>query len=402
MGHDEQQRDLNFVPGERLLYSNTGYTLMGQIVEEVSGQSLREFTTDRIFKPLGMTRTHFRDDFSEIVKDQAVGYRWDNDTGAFHSSVTNFDTVGATSLLTTVEDMARWDRNFIDPVVGRQAFLDMMHQRGTLSSGEDLDYAFGLSLRTYRGLREVGHGGGDAGYRADFVRFPDQGYSFVALCNLRQTNPYRLALDVADIYLAEHLEPLPPEGSSEMAAVVLADQEMARIEGAYWADDSAAVLRVGRHEGTLRLRIFGQRLEMIHVGEGRFRVPAQGRAMRFEPAAGAVERMRFWYVGEEEDAESAEKLASPRTDEGALREFAGDYRSPELPVTYHIELTQGQLSVRWLKRDPVELTLAAEDLLIGDHWVVGHLRFQRDADGQITGFTLDAGPVRNFRFERAP
>ena len=187
-----------------------------------------------------------------------------------------------------------------------------------------------------------------------------------------------------------------------MAAVVLADQEMVRIEGAYWADDLAAVLRVGRHEGTLRLRMFGQRLEMIHVGEGRFRVPAEGRAMRFEPAAGAVERMRFWYVGEEEDAKSAEKLALPRTDERALREFAGDYRSPELPVTYHIELTQGQLSVRWLKRDPVELTLAAQDLLIGDHWVVGHLRFQRDAGGQITGFTLDAGPVRNFRFERAP
>ena len=80
----KRQQDLNFAPGEQFLYSNTGYTLLGQIVEKVSGQSLREFTTERIFTPLGMTRTHFRDDFSEIVKDQAFGYRWNNDTTAFH------------------------------------------------------------------------------------------------------------------------------------------------------------------------------------------------------------------------------------------------------------------------------------------------------------------------------
>ena len=396
----KQQRDLNFAPGEQFLYSNTGYTLMGQIVEKVSGQSLREFTTDRIFKPLGMTRTHFRDDFSEIVKDQAVGYRWDNDTAAFHSSVTNFDTVGATSLLTTVEDMARWDRNFINPVVGGQAFLDLMHQRGTLNSGEDQDYAFGLFHGTYRGLRTVGHSGGDAGYRAQFVRFPEQGYSFITLCNLAQTNPGRLALDVADIYMEEDLEPVPAEEPTETSPVVLTDEEMARIEGAYWAESLATVLRVERQGKVLQFRIGGARSEIIHTGDGRFRVPAFDRAMRFEPATGPVERSWFWPVGEEDDAVSAEKLATPATEETTLQEFAGDYTSRELPVPDHIELNRGQLTVHWLKRDPVELTLVAEDWLMGNG--VGSLRFQRDVGGQIAGFTLDSGRVRNFRFERAP
>ena len=341
----KQQRDLNFTPGERFLYSNTGYTLMGLIVEKVSGQSLREFTTERIFEPLGMARTHFRDDFSQIVKDQAFGYRWDNDTAAFHSSATNFDTVGATSLLTTVEDMARWDRNFIDPVVGGQVFLDLMHQRGQLNSGEDQDYAFGLFLGSYRGLRTVGHGGADAGYRANFVRFPDQGHSFVTLCNLAQTNPGRLSLDVADIYLEEYLEPLPHEEPAEMTSVALTAEEIARIEGAYWADSLATVLRVDRRQEALQLRIGGQRLEMIHTGESRFRTPTQDRAMRFEPATGAVERLRYWRVGEEDDALVAEKLAPPQIEETVLQELAGDYTSRELPVTYHIELNQGQLSV---------------------------------------------------------
>ena len=395
----ERQRDLNFVPGERYLYSNTGYTLMGLIVKKVSGQSLREFTTKRIFEPLGMMRTHFRDDFSEIVKDQAFGYRWDDDTKAFHTSVTNFDTVGATSLLTTVEDMARWDRNFIDPVVGGQVLLDLMHQRGILNDGEPQNYAFGLVHGTYRGLSTVGHGGADAGYRSHFVRFPDQGYSFVTLCNLAQTNPGRLARDVADIYIEQHLEPVTEEAAAEMTPVALTDEAIARIEGTYFSEEMALVLRVRRDEEGLRLNFGGRPAEMIHTGDGRFAIPEMDRMMRFEPATDAVQRVRFWIVGEDDDADSAMKLAPSEMGEGALEEFVGNYSSPELPVTYHIDLQEEQLTIHWLKRAPRPLTLISADWLAGDD--VGSLRFRRDASGRIAGFTLDSGRVRNFRFERA-
>jgi CubicO group peptidase (beta-lactamase class C family) len=114
------QKALNFAPGSEFLYCNTGYTLLATVVARVSGLSFRRFTTDRLFTPLGMTRTHFRDDFGEIVKDQAYGYVPAGDT--FRLSVTNFDTAGATSLLTTVEDMARWDQNFFDARVGGPGF----------------------------------------------------------------------------------------------------------------------------------------------------------------------------------------------------------------------------------------------------------------------------------------
>src|SRR5215472_9551553 len=102
-----RQKDLNFPPGSKHLYSNTGYTLLAQIVKRVSGQSFREFTTARIFAPLGMTNTHFRDNHAEIVKNMAYGYEPAGDM--FSISITNFDTVGATSLLTTVEDLVKWD-----------------------------------------------------------------------------------------------------------------------------------------------------------------------------------------------------------------------------------------------------------------------------------------------------
>ena len=106
-----RQRKLNFAPNSRYMYSNMGYTLLALVVKRVSGQSLREFTTERIFKPLGMGNSHFRNDHAEIVPGFANGYERADDS--FRTSVTNFDTTGATSLLATAEDLLRWDENFI-------------------------------------------------------------------------------------------------------------------------------------------------------------------------------------------------------------------------------------------------------------------------------------------------
>ena len=137
------QHGLNFPSNTKYLYSNTGYTLLAQIVARVSGQSLRSFTTTRIFAPLGMKNTHFRDDFDEIVRNMAYGYVPSGDT--YRLSVTNFDTVGATSLLTTVEDLALWDENFYTARIGGPALIQQLQERGKLNNGKQIDYALACS-----------------------------------------------------------------------------------------------------------------------------------------------------------------------------------------------------------------------------------------------------------------
>src|SRR5215475_5519087 len=204
-----RQKELNFKPGERHLYSNTGYTLLGLIVKRVSGMSLREFTTKNIFEPLGMTRTHFRDDHAEVIKHNAVGYA--QETGKpFEISITNFDTVGATSLHTTVEDLQKWDENFYNPKIGGPGFVQQMLERGRLNNGELLDYAFGLVVGKYKGLATVDHAGADAGYRSDMTRFPEQHFSAAVLCNSAETDPSALAQKVADIVLAKEIKAAEP------------------------------------------------------------------------------------------------------------------------------------------------------------------------------------------------
>ena len=192
------QKDLNFDPGEEYLYCNTGYTLLAEIVSRVTGQSFREWTEANIFKPLGMSNTHFHDDHEMIVKNRAYSYR-PLEGGGFKKSVLSYANVGATSLFTTVEDLARWTQNFEDARVGGKKVVDQMVSQGVLNSGREISYAFALSVGKHKGLRMIGHSGGDAGFRSYLMIFPEHKVGIAILSYLISFNKSRIARQVADI-----------------------------------------------------------------------------------------------------------------------------------------------------------------------------------------------------------
>ncbi len=173
-----RQKSLNFLPGEQYTYSNSGYLLLGVIVERVSGKTLREFAQERIFDPLGMRHTHYHDDHTEVVSGRALGYS-PADEGGIRIDVTTLDMVGDGGVFTTVEDFFLWDQNFYHGEVGGPRFLKLIQTPGVLNDGESLDYAFGLGVGKYRGLRTVSHSGGFAGYGAQLIRFPEQRFSVI-------------------------------------------------------------------------------------------------------------------------------------------------------------------------------------------------------------------------------
>jgi CubicO group peptidase (beta-lactamase class C family) len=202
-----RQRALNFRPGDDYLYSNSGYFLLGQVVKRVTGQSLRVYADEHIFRPLGMTHTHFHDDPGHVMKQRAMSYEPDSQVGFRISYLQNFDKIGAGGLYSTVEDLAKWDENFYTHRVGGEALQQLMHTRGVLNRGDTLKYAFGNNVTRYRGLRITEHGGALMGYKAEVLRFPDQHFTVLETCNLGSINPGRLAFAVADVYLAGRLGP---------------------------------------------------------------------------------------------------------------------------------------------------------------------------------------------------
>lgn len=195
------QKELNFPPGSEHLYCNTGFTLLAEIVRRVSGRSLREFAQEAMFKPLGMASTHFHDDHEMVVRNRAYSYRPDGP--GFKLAALNYANAGATSLFTTVEDLAKWAHNFEAPHVGDAALIARMETPGVLNDGTKLDYACGLTIGDMHGLRVVQHSGGDAGYRSHIMMFPDEKFAVVVLANLATMQPSRLAAQVAGIYLGD-------------------------------------------------------------------------------------------------------------------------------------------------------------------------------------------------------
>ena len=196
-----RQKELNFAPGSRHPYCNSGYTLLAEIVSRVSGRPFTDWTRDHIFAPLGMTSTHFHIDHTEIVRDRAYSYDGDLKAG-FRNAPLNYANVGATSLFTTVEDMANWIRNYEDKKVGGPAVWDKMLTKGKLTDGTEIDYARGIMHGVYRGLKTIGHSGGDAGFRSHVVFFPGQRLGVAVFSNLGSFDPGAMAMQVADIYLA--------------------------------------------------------------------------------------------------------------------------------------------------------------------------------------------------------
>src|SRR5690349_13597457 len=192
-----RQTALNFTPGAEYVYSNTGFTLLGVIVKRVTGQTLRAFADQRIFKPLGMTHTHFHDDYTMVVPGRTSAYE-QRDDGTWRVGIPNYDTYGATSLFTTVGDLLIWEANLDHPTVGDAQLIARMEQPTPLTTGDTSLYGLGLALTSYRGARVVEHGGADAGYRSYVGRFPAQGLAIAIACNASTVNTTALARRVAD------------------------------------------------------------------------------------------------------------------------------------------------------------------------------------------------------------
>jgi CubicO group peptidase (beta-lactamase class C family) len=321
----ERQKAPNFEPGSDWLYSNSGFFLLSVIVKRASGKTLREFAAENIFEPLQMKQTIFRDEHTLLVPNRALAYD-PKEAGAgkgagYTLDVSYFEQTGDGAVHTSVEDLLKWDENFYSGKVGGKDFLDEIQEPGKLNNGKTLDYAKGLFVGKYRGLRFVDHGGSWGGYRAQLLRFPEQHFSVACLCNLANANPEKRAHEVADIFLAEEMKEPKPAREAD----------------------------------------FGKREKKPTVDL------------------------------------ATEKLGA----------YSGHFRSEELLATYTIGVKDGKLVLQDIQggngfmHSPQHLTLraAGPETFEGDDEGLEFV-FQRDSNGNVQGFTLDAGRTRGLTFQR--
>ena len=383
-------KELNFKPGDEYLYNNTGFTLLSVVVARVSGKSLDAFSQERLFGPLGMTRTQWREDFTAIVPNRATAYRRMPD-GTFRSNMPFTNVIGNGGLLTTVGDLLIWNANLDLPRVGGQDLVDRLQTRGKLNDGFENEYAQGLIVTSYRGVREVSHGGSTAGYQTFLARFPDHGLSVAVLCNTSGTNPSRFAHDIADIVLAGKLKDLPV-----VKAVPAHPEVLERMAGLYRDRMTDDLFRLTWDKEKQVLRMGGQ--VMVPTGPGVLTAPEGPRVFSTETGWAADEspgrlvereggsKPRVWHA-ERPFAPSPAQLAS----------FAGEYYSDEVGVTYTIYVDGDRLKVRFRPAQQFTLTPVFADAFVGNGSTI---RFTRAGTGTIDGLLISAGRVRHVRFVR--
>ncbi len=399
-----RQKAPNFAPGEDYLYCNTGYNLLALVVEKASGQSLRDFSEQRIFTPLGMRHTQVNDSHTRIIPNRATGYQ--KEGAGYGIEMSDWEQTGDGSVLTTVEDLFRWNQNFFEPKVGDAKLLADMHVVGVLNSGKRINYASALAIGAYRGLPTVSHSGSWVGYRAQLLRFPGQKLAVACLCNDGgASNPTRLSQKVAEVYLGSLMTPeataLPVKGTAAAAPKYSASAaQLQKLVGAYLSRESGRLVRVTAAGKGLAAEWGSEKRTLVPAAAGLFRVEGSkdDAEVRFAPAAGGRSVMRMTTgVADDRETEVFDPvvLASPGPAE--LAELAGTYDSPELGTTWRLAVENGQLHLRHrgLPGDPLAPTVKDAMNLEGMN-----LRFHRNAAGRVTGFTLDYGRVRGIEFQK--
>jgi CubicO group peptidase (beta-lactamase class C family) len=365
---------LNFAPGTRMSYSNGNYLLLGLVVKRVSGQPLGAYLQSTIFGPLGMTHTVLTGDHTVVVPHEARPYRID---GSPHLLENRFDSVGFGGIVTTVEDLALWERNFEDSTVGGAKVMAEMQAVEPLADGSDNNYAAGLMIRSYRGLRVVEHDGGNGGFTADKFRFPSTGLTFIELCNRRDpANVIRKLHLVADLYLGLEPEgPRPGQVSASAAGPKWPATDLAMLTGPYLNADRWEFHIFTAENGGL-VDENGARYNRT----GRFEFKsAGGSTYRFVLESGVATAVERQIPGSQVAPIRYARMPPPRPD---LREYAGLYVSTELATAWCVETTEKGLVLRRKRFEDEAVEPAWRDAFDME----GPAVFDR-VNNQITGFT---------------
>jgi CubicO group peptidase (beta-lactamase class C family) len=391
-----RQKGLNFTPGAEFLYTNTNYVLAATIVERVSGQTLQAFTDQRLFQPLGMTQTRWREDFRTVVPGRATAYA-PADQG-FIANMPFTNVYGNGGLLTTVGDMLRWNAFLDKPsdLPGGPTLAQALQTPGRLSDGAPTSYALGLEVTTDHGRRLVSHSGSTGGYKTWLGRYPDQGISIVVLCNNGGIDPVSLGEDIAEqaLIASGHAKAASVASAPRaVAAAQMATADLSPYQGLFRNPVTGELVQTAVADGQLTLTQ-GAAQALTPLGGDRFQ-RADGDGVAFARSGQGLAGLTLSHGGTTQRFVAVPPASS---DAGALAAYLGTYYSAELDTRITV-VRQGDALVM---RQPFAIEWRLQPRfadgfstrLRGSTTFV----FARTEDGRVSGFAAWANGARDIRF----
>jgi CubicO group peptidase (beta-lactamase class C family) len=378
-----RQRAVNFTPGTRYSYSNSGYNLAAILVSRLSGMSFAEFSQKRIFGPLGLTRTSWRDDHTRIVKNRAIAYT--GEAGAYRILMPFENVHGNGGLLTTVGDLLKWNEHFAAPTIGDRSFVNEQEGPGQFNDGRRHGYALGLMVGSYKGVRQVAHSGSTAGYSAYLTRYPDQKISVAVLCNGAGAPATQFSNQVADLYLGDRVKAV----AAPTATHTLTAAEITSAAGLYRDTFTGEAVTLVAADGGLRIE---RGAALVPQTASRF-VVANGATWEIDRNRGTL-RVTDSYG----TVDNFERVVPTTPTAADLNELVGTYVSDEAEATMQAVVESGALVLKRRPDTTVRLSPIYKDAFSGQ---LGTVIFRRQ-DGRVTEFSVSQDRVWDLRFRRQP
>ena len=379
-----RQNALDFPPRSRYLYCNSNFVLLAAIAEKVSGKSLREFLDERIFRPLGMTKTVVRDRYWECIDGRAKSFL-DNGTQFFYNPLV-YGLYGATSLHTTARDLAKWMENYRNPTICPEDVIREMTTVTKLTGGAPTTYACGLWVGQLEGHRCFQHVGEDAGFRTIVYRLPDDDIDIIILSNTQNTFTEPSAQAIARIMLG-----LPEAKKPEMPVREAFD--LAEAPGFYYAElPQSAIIRIEERDGTLyRMEKYGP-APLTRVRGNLFRMGHLETYLLL----GAENPMLFT----PEETICLRKAADEPLPEEQLQRYAGRYYCEKLETFYTVRACGGALYMEQMRRGQTLLHAAGEDRFVTEYPRSCFVQFVKDDAGEVSGLIFSGVRIARMPFKK--
>ena len=399
-----RQKTLNFRPGDEYEYSNSGYILLAKIIENVSGTKFSKFMEERIFRSIGLDRTFIYDDPEKTGTNTATGNKWGGDEKFMRTADLKSTAVGQSNVYSCVDDLLQWDNNFYKNRLGEWDFSKEMTTLMPLNNGTMSNYAFGLEISQFNGLKTISHQGGTEGFQAIYIQIPSEKFSVVCLFNIG-IDVTGLAYKITGLYVKGNPEAdipsIRPE-KTEVDSAILQKYTGKYFDKSLWMD--ATITREGNK--LIFTAPYAGSFEIYPSSDSSFFVTFADLKFIFsKDDKGEVSKatliqgdqiIQLTYLGRD---------IFPLNSE-ALSQYAGNYYCEEIDVTYPVLFKDNKLYIRFPESTAQFCNTKVESELISEYadyfaTPVRGIQFTRNTKNDVSGFVIkDIGRVRNLVFNK--
>ena len=381
---------INFYPGEKFEYNNTGYTLMAEIISRVEDRPFQEVLSDRIFMQLGMKNTAVINNPNQVVKNKASSYSYEGNQ--FDYLFNDKSSMGPGGICTDINDLSLWANNFLKPRVGNRNMYMEMQRLTHLNDGEPIQYGLGVQSKKYKGVNLVFHGGADASYRSYLVHIPESDISIISLSNDGSFSALELAYSMVDLVLGLDFD----DNFISKTKIELSQEDINLYEGTYEMFPGKYFNIVSRND-SLFFQQYGYKFEipLKLKKRGTYEIPM----LPHYKIVFGEDKFDFHIVDSKFTCNKV-MINPPKLDHQSLLKFVGVYQNEAFGIIYSIEIKDDKLIAHSGYNSDITLMPLADLSFYSSLQHFGKIDFQVSEDGGYDSFKLSGSFLKNLIFVR--